>query len=149
MVCIYVSSFNYTFYSFRKFSFLFIFDSLQDPVALRRQRAQRKAQHKGKTQIKHEEDDGEIILGHSFNDLEFGRGEEFLTLADKPILKAVGSDQYDIDEDEDEIESIALREKEKRKHNAEIKAGKVCSFFFSICYFLYSLLFFYSFVLIF
>jgi len=98
-----------------------------DPVALRRQRAQQRAkaqQQKGKAQIKQEEDeDAELILGHSFNDLEFGRGE-YLTLADKPILKAVGTDQYDIDDEEDEIENIALREKEKRRHNAEVKAGK-------------------------
>jgi U4/U6.U5 tri-snRNP-associated protein 1 len=97
-----------------------------DPVALRRLRAQKKAKaQKGKTQVKREEEDedAELILGHSFNDLDFGRGE-YLTLADKPILKAVGSDQYDIDDEEDEIENIALREKEKRRHNAEVKAGK-------------------------
>lgn len=91
---------------------------------MRRQRALKKAQQKGRAQVKQEaEEDGELILGHSLNDLEMSEG--ILTLADKPILKAVGSDQYDIDEDEDEIESIKLREKEKLKHNAEIKAGKV------------------------
>jgi len=98
----------------------------EDPVAFQQIMKKKKAKQQAikKTHEDYRQDDvNDLILGHSLEDIKVAH-EGILTLADKPILKPVKSDNYQIEESEDEIENIAVREKEKLKHYAELKAGK-------------------------